>query len=53
LIHIYRAPLLIGAGGLPAIAAANPAELGNAARLQLVERLAFGPDILESFALTV
>jgi diaminohydroxyphosphoribosylaminopyrimidine deaminase/5-amino-6-(5-phosphoribosylamino)uracil reductase len=53
IIHIYRAPLLIGAGGLPAIAAANPAELSKAARLQLVERAAFGPDILESFALTV
>ena len=53
MIHIYRAPLLIGAGGLPAIAATNPAELSKAARLQLVERLAFGPDILESFALTV
>jgi riboflavin biosynthesis pyrimidine reductase len=53
MIHIYRAPLLIGAGGLPAIAATNPAELSKAARLQLLERLTFGPDILESFALTV
>jgi diaminohydroxyphosphoribosylaminopyrimidine deaminase/5-amino-6-(5-phosphoribosylamino)uracil reductase len=53
MIHIYRAPLLIGAGGLPAIAPANPAELSKAARLQLLERLTFGPDILESFALTV
>jgi diaminohydroxyphosphoribosylaminopyrimidine deaminase/5-amino-6-(5-phosphoribosylamino)uracil reductase len=53
MIHIYRAPLLIGAGGLPAIAAAKPNELSTAARLELLERLAFGPDILESFALTV
>jgi diaminohydroxyphosphoribosylaminopyrimidine deaminase/5-amino-6-(5-phosphoribosylamino)uracil reductase len=53
MIHIYRAPPLIGAGGLPAIVTANPAELSTAARLKLLERLAFGPDILESFALTV
>jgi diaminohydroxyphosphoribosylaminopyrimidine deaminase/5-amino-6-(5-phosphoribosylamino)uracil reductase len=53
IIHIYRAPLLIGAGGRPAIAATNPVELSAAPRLELLERLAFGPDILESFALTV
>ena len=53
MIHVYRAPLLIGAGGRTAIAAANPAELSTTPRLNLVERLAFGPDILESFALTV
>ena len=53
IIHIYRAPILVGAGGLPAIAATSPAELSKAARLQLLERLALGPDILESFALTV
>ncbi|HMI95880.1 MAG TPA: bifunctional diaminohydroxyphosphoribosylaminopyrimidine deaminase/5-amino-6-(5-phosphoribosylamino)uracil reductase RibD [Micropepsaceae bacterium] len=53
IIHIYRAPLLIGAGGRPAIAAVNPAELSTAPRLALTERLAFGPDVLESFALTV
>src|SRR5258705_7871511 len=52
-IHVYRAPLLIGAGGRPAIAATNPAELSTTPRLALIERLAFGPDILESFALTV
>jgi diaminohydroxyphosphoribosylaminopyrimidine deaminase/5-amino-6-(5-phosphoribosylamino)uracil reductase len=53
IIHVYRAPLLIGAGGRPAIAAQNPAELSTAPRLNLMDRLAFGPDILESFALTV
>src|SRR5882672_4302951 len=53
IIHLYRAPLLIGAGGRQAIAAVNPAELSTAPRLELLERLAFGPDILESFALTV
>ncbi len=53
IIHIYRGPLLIGAGGKPAIAAASSADLDAAPRLELLERLAFGPDILESFALTV
>jgi diaminohydroxyphosphoribosylaminopyrimidine deaminase/5-amino-6-(5-phosphoribosylamino)uracil reductase len=53
IIHLYRAPLLIGEGGRPAVAATNPAELSTAPRLELLERLAFGPDILESFALPV
>ena len=53
IIHLYRAPILIGAGGRQAIAAVNPAELSTAPRLELLERLSFGPDILESFALTV
>ena len=53
LIHIYRAPLLIGAGGRPAIAPAAPVDLSAALRLKLAERLPLGPDILESFALRV
>jgi len=52
-IHVYRAPLLIGAGGRPAIESTSPTELTAAPRLKLIERLAFGPDILESFSLTV
>ena len=52
LIHFYRAPMLIG-GGLPAIAPAWRADLNAALRLDLTERMALGPDILESFALTV
>jgi diaminohydroxyphosphoribosylaminopyrimidine deaminase/5-amino-6-(5-phosphoribosylamino)uracil reductase len=53
IIHIYRAPLLIGAGGRPAVATASPVDLSASPRLELLERLTFGPDILESFALTV
>ena len=50
-IHLYRAPLLIGQGGLPAIASLGLADLGLARRLQLIERTALDPDVLESFAL--
>ena len=53
IIHIYRAPLLIGAGGRPAVATASPVDLSASPRLELLERLTFGPDILESFALAV
>jgi diaminohydroxyphosphoribosylaminopyrimidine deaminase/5-amino-6-(5-phosphoribosylamino)uracil reductase len=52
LIHFYRAPMLIG-GGLPAIGPALGADLNAAVRLTLTERVALGPDVLESFALTV
>jgi diaminohydroxyphosphoribosylaminopyrimidine deaminase/5-amino-6-(5-phosphoribosylamino)uracil reductase len=50
-IHLYRAALLIGQGGLPAIAPFGPSELKSALKLHLTERLALGPDVLESFAL--
>ena len=53
IIHVYRAPLLIGAGGRPAVATATPVDLSASPRLKLLERLTFGPDILESFALAV
>jgi diaminohydroxyphosphoribosylaminopyrimidine deaminase/5-amino-6-(5-phosphoribosylamino)uracil reductase len=52
-VHIYRAPLLIGQGGRPAIAAFGPPDLKAAPRLTLVERTALGPDVLETFTLTV
>ena len=50
-LHIYRAPLLIGSGRRAIEPFAG--SLDTASRLRLMERLAFGPDILESFALTV
>jgi diaminohydroxyphosphoribosylaminopyrimidine deaminase/5-amino-6-(5-phosphoribosylamino)uracil reductase len=50
-IHLYRAPLLIGQGGLPAIAPFGPSDLNLAQRLHLIERLALDPDVLESYAL--
>jgi diaminohydroxyphosphoribosylaminopyrimidine deaminase/5-amino-6-(5-phosphoribosylamino)uracil reductase len=52
-IHIYRAPILIGQGARPAIAALGSCNLDDAARLTLSERLVLGPDILETFTLTV
>jgi diaminohydroxyphosphoribosylaminopyrimidine deaminase/5-amino-6-(5-phosphoribosylamino)uracil reductase len=51
LIHIYRAPLLIGAGGKPAISPVAQWTLSTTPRLRLIERTALGPDVLESFAL--
>ena len=53
MIHIYRAPLLIGEGGRPAIAAFGGTDLNAAPRLRLIERNVFDPDILESFSFTV
>jgi diaminohydroxyphosphoribosylaminopyrimidine deaminase/5-amino-6-(5-phosphoribosylamino)uracil reductase len=50
LIYLYRAPLLIGAGGKPAISPVAQSTLDAAPRLRLVERTALGPDVLESFA---
>jgi diaminohydroxyphosphoribosylaminopyrimidine deaminase/5-amino-6-(5-phosphoribosylamino)uracil reductase len=50
LIHLYRAPLLIGAGGKPAISPLAAWTLNAAPRLRLIERMALGPDVLESFA---
>jgi len=52
-IHLYRAPLLMGAGGIPAIAPFGHADIGTAPRLTLVERTLLGPDVLESFTSTV
>jgi diaminohydroxyphosphoribosylaminopyrimidine deaminase/5-amino-6-(5-phosphoribosylamino)uracil reductase len=52
-IHIYRAPILIGEGGRPAIAPFGRQDLNAAPRLKLIERTVLDPDILESFALTV
>ena len=53
LVHIYRAPLLFGAGARAAIQTPQPATLSTAPRLRLIERQVLGPDVLESFALTV
>jgi diaminohydroxyphosphoribosylaminopyrimidine deaminase/5-amino-6-(5-phosphoribosylamino)uracil reductase len=52
-VHLYTAPLLIGEGGKPGIASFGVDDLGKAPHLQLKERLALGPDVLESYAFTV
>ena len=53
LLHIYRAPLLIGAGGRPAIALPQPSPLSYAKQMRLIDRQVLGPDVLETFSLTV
>jgi diaminohydroxyphosphoribosylaminopyrimidine deaminase/5-amino-6-(5-phosphoribosylamino)uracil reductase len=52
-LHIYRAPILLGGSGRKAISSAWSRDLDAAPRPDLIERLALGPDILESFALAV
>jgi diaminohydroxyphosphoribosylaminopyrimidine deaminase/5-amino-6-(5-phosphoribosylamino)uracil reductase len=49
LLHVFRAPMLMGAGGKPAIGPAWQADLISAPRLQLVERTQLGADLLETF----
>jgi diaminohydroxyphosphoribosylaminopyrimidine deaminase / 5-amino-6-(5-phosphoribosylamino)uracil reductase len=50
LLHLFRAPMLIGAGAIPAIGSAWQADLVSAPRLRLVERISVGPDLFETFA---
>jgi len=52
-LHIYRAPIMLGGSGRKAISSAWSRDLDAAPRLDLIERVALGPDILESFAVTV
>jgi diaminohydroxyphosphoribosylaminopyrimidine deaminase/5-amino-6-(5-phosphoribosylamino)uracil reductase len=52
-VHVYRAPLVLGAGGRPAVQVAQSLPLSQAPRLHLIERQVLGPDVLESFSFTV
>jgi len=49
-LHLFWAPLVIGAAGKPAIGTAWQSDLISAPRLRLQERTPFGPDLLETFA---
>ncbi len=49
LLHLYRAPMLMGAAGRTAIGAAWHSDLISAPRLRLIERTAIGADLLETF----
>jgi diaminohydroxyphosphoribosylaminopyrimidine deaminase / 5-amino-6-(5-phosphoribosylamino)uracil reductase len=51
-VYIYRAPLLLGSGSSPAIAALQPGDLGASPRLRALGCETLGPDLLESFAVT-
>jgi diaminohydroxyphosphoribosylaminopyrimidine deaminase/5-amino-6-(5-phosphoribosylamino)uracil reductase len=50
LLHLYRAPIFLGAAGKPAIGPAWQSDLVSAPRLRLVETTQFGPDLLETFS---
>src|SRR5437868_5085906 len=50
LLHLFRAAMLLGAAGKPAIGAAWQADLASAPRLRLLDTMHLGPDLLETFA---
>ncbi len=50
LLHLFRAPILLGATGQAAIGPAWQTDLISAPRLRLMERTTLGPDLLETFA---
>jgi diaminohydroxyphosphoribosylaminopyrimidine deaminase / 5-amino-6-(5-phosphoribosylamino)uracil reductase len=47
---IFRAPVVLGAGALGAFAGAAPARAEDARRLPVVERRAFGDDLMTTYA---
>lgn len=50
LLHLYRAPMLLGAAGMPAIGHAWQSDLSSAPRLRLLETNVLGPDLVETFS---
>jgi diaminohydroxyphosphoribosylaminopyrimidine deaminase/5-amino-6-(5-phosphoribosylamino)uracil reductase len=48
----FQAPILLGAGALPAFAGAPAARIADAPRLRVVARRALGDDVQTTFALT-
>lgn len=48
-IQWFRAPIILGGDGLPAIAALDLAEVANAPRWKLVDKQSFGDDSLETY----
>ena len=50
LLHLYRAPMFLGAAGKPAIGHAWQSDLISAPRLRLLETTNLGPDMLETFS---
>jgi diaminohydroxyphosphoribosylaminopyrimidine deaminase/5-amino-6-(5-phosphoribosylamino)uracil reductase len=49
LLHLFRAPMLMGAGGKPGIGPAWQTDLISAPRLHVLERTQLGADLLETF----
>ena len=49
IIQWFRAPIILGGDGLPAISALGLDTVGNASRWKLVDRRSFGDDSLETY----
>lgn len=52
IVHLYRAPLLLGAGSRSALGSLEHGRLDAAPKLRLMAREQLGPDVLESFEVT-
>ena len=52
IVHLYRAPILLGAGSRSALGSLDRGELAAAPKLRLFAREQLGPDVLESYEVT-
>jgi diaminohydroxyphosphoribosylaminopyrimidine deaminase/5-amino-6-(5-phosphoribosylamino)uracil reductase len=52
IVHLYRAPILLGAGSRSALGALDGSGLDTAPKLRLFSREQLGPDVLESYEVT-
>ncbi len=52
IVHLYRAPILLGAGSRSALGALDHGSLDTAPKLRLFSREQLGPDVLESYEVT-
>lgn len=52
IVHLYRAPILLGAGGRSALGSLEQGGLAAAPKLRLFARQQLGPDVLESYEVT-
>ena len=52
IVHLYRAPILLGAGSRSALGALDGGGLDTAPKLRLFSREQLGPDVLESYEVT-
>jgi diaminohydroxyphosphoribosylaminopyrimidine deaminase/5-amino-6-(5-phosphoribosylamino)uracil reductase len=51
-LTIFRAPIVLGAGGLNAFASARPRALAGASRMPVLESVQCGDDIMTTYRLT-
>ena len=51
-VYLYRAPMLLGAGGRSALGTLDRGSIGAAPPLKLLAREQLGPDVLESYEVT-